>query len=88
MSIMLNMNEISVPTSVESASTVGNVSCARFVNNTGSEACIYYLNSTAIQLASITLADGESVVIKKRRNFHRFYASKAGVKGVGCLEFG
>ena len=87
MSILLNQDEKEVPTSMESASSMGAVSNVRFVNDTGSEAMIYYLNSSNVQLGSVTLSNGESVVLKKRRNFHKFYASKAGLRGVGCLEF-
>ena len=85
---MLNSVEISCPTSVESADPIGGVSNVRFVNETGSEAVIYYLNSDRTQLGTCTIANGESLVLKKRRNFHMFYASKAGIRAVGCLEFG
>ena len=73
MSILLNQDEKEVPTSMESASSMGAVSNVRFVNDTGSEAMIYYLNSSCVQLGSVTLSNGESVVLKKRRNFHKFY---------------
>jgi len=47
-------------------------------------ATIHYLNSGGVQIGSITLIAGASLLLHKRRTYHKFYATSADVKAVPC----
>ena len=89
-SLQLHGDEVACPTSSGTASgfTDNNPDETlniRFSNYGSSDATIHYLNSSGVQIGSMTLRAGSDILIHKRRTYHKFYASSADVKAVPVL---
>ena len=88
-SLELHGDEVACPTSSGTATsftdnTPDETLNIRFSNTGASDATIHYLNSGGVQIGSITLQAGASLLLHKRRTYHKFYASSADVKAVAC----
>ena len=89
-SLQLHGDEAACPTTAGTASpftdnTPDAAPHIRFSNYGATDETIYYLNSSGLQLGSMKLRAGESILLHKRRTYHKFYASSADVCYVVCL---
>jgi len=89
-SLQLQGDEVACPTTAETASqftenTPDEAPHVRFSNYGATDETIYYLNSANVQIGSIKLRAGESILLHKRRTYHKFYASNANVTAVVCM---
>jgi|TARA_B100000959_G_scaffold44690_1_gene45159 hypothetical protein len=88
-SLELHGDEVACPTSSGTATsftdnTPDETLNLRFTNYGDANATIHYLNSGGVQIGSITLIAGASLLLHKRRTYHKFYATSADVKAVPC----
>jgi len=89
-SLQLHGDEAACPTTVATASpftdnTPDEAPHVRFSNYGDTVETIYYLNSADVQLGSMKLRAGESILLHKRRTYHKFYASSDDVCYVSVL---
>ena len=89
-SLQLWDDEVACPITAETASsftdnTPDEAPHIRFSNYSATNETIYYLNSGGVQIGCIKLRAGESLLLHKRRTYHKFYASSAEVVGVPVM---
>ena len=89
-SLQLQSDEEACPTSAATASqftpnTPDEAPHLRFSNYGETDETIFYLNSGGLQIGSMKLRAGESLLLHKRRTYHKFYASSAEVFGVSVF---
>ncbi len=79
---------IALPTTKETAVTCGDrLTYVRIVNESANVETVYYCSSgdTPVLIGSTRLTAGESMILWKRRQFHKIYASSADVKATGGM---
>jgi hypothetical protein len=89
-SLQLYGDEVACGTTVATASpftdnTPDEAPSVRFSNYGATDETIYYLNSGDAQIGCIKLRAGESLLLHKRRTYHKFYASSAEIFGVAVF---
>ena len=89
-SLQLQSDEVACPTSAATASpftpnTPDEAPHLRFSNYGATDETIFYLNSGGLQIGSMKLRAGESILLHKRRTYHKFYASNETIEVVSVL---
>ena len=77
-----------LPTTLETAVTLGNrLNYIRLTNESATVQTVYYCTSadTPLVIGSVRLLPAESMILWKRRQYHKIYASSAEVFGTGGM---
>ena len=75
-----------LPTTKETAITCGDVlDYVRLVNESNAVQTVTTMTSGDVEMGSIRLQPGEVMILWKRRQFHKMYASSAEVIGTGGM---
>jgi len=79
---------VALPTTIETAITCGDrLTYVRLVNESVNVQTVHNVTSgdAPIEMGSVRLQPGESMILWKRRQFHKLYASSAEVYGTGGM---
>ena len=79
---------IALPTTIETAVTCGDrLTYVRLVNESSNPETIYYCSSSEspVVIGSTRMQPGESMILWKRRQYHKIYASSGDVKATGGM---